>query len=65
MIINFDLRKVSKITEKFFCLPINIVYVPYNTEEIRHAHKSKQDLKSKNQVIFLIITETKNDIILL
>ena len=28
----------------------NILYVPYNTEEIRDAYKSKHNLKYKNQV---------------
>ena len=28
-----------------------------NTEEIRHAYKSKHNLKSKNQVIFLMIRD--------
>ena len=29
---------------------LNILYVPYNTEKIRYAHKSKYDEKHKNQV---------------
>ena len=33
--------------------------MPYNTEEIRHAYKSKYNLKCKNQVIFMMITEGK------
>ena len=31
--------------------------MPYNTEEIRHAYKSKHNLKRKNQVILLMITD--------
>ena len=31
----------------------------YNTKEIRHAYKSKYNLKCKNQVIFLMITDGK------
>ena len=26
-------------------IALNILYVPYNTEEIRHAYKSKHNLK--------------------
>ena len=37
----------------------NILYVPYNTEEIRHAYKSKHNLTGKNQVILLMITDDK------
>ena len=37
-------------------IAVNILYVPLNTEEIRHAYKSKYNLKCENQVILLIIT---------
>ena len=42
-------------------IALNISYVPYNTEEIeiRHAYKSKYNLKSENQVILLMITGGK------
>ena len=40
-------------------IALNILYVPYNTEKIRHAYKSKYNLKRKNQIIFLIITDGK------
>ena len=33
--------------------------MPHNTEEIRHAHKSKHNLKHKNQVILIMITDGK------
>ena len=33
------------------------MYVPHNTEEIRHACKSKRNLKRENQVILLMITD--------
>ena len=36
-----------------------ILYVPYNTEEIRHAYKSKYNLKRESQVILLMITDGK------
>ena len=40
-------------------MALNILYVPHITEEIRHAYKSKRNLKRKNQVIFLMITDGK------
>ena len=33
------------------------MYVPHNTEKIRHAYKSKYDLTRENQVILLMITD--------
>ena len=38
-------------------IALNILYVPHNTEEIRHAYKSKCSLKCENQVILLMITD--------
>ena len=46
-------------------IALNILYVPHNTEEMRHAYKSKNNLKHKNQVIILMITDGKYSIILL
>ena len=40
-------------------IALNILYVPYNTGEIRHAYKSKHNLNCKNQVILLMITDGK------
>ena len=40
-------------------LALNILYIPHNTEEIRHAYKSKQNLRRENQVILLMITDGK------
>ena len=37
-------------------IALNILYVPHNTEKIRHAYKSKHNLKCKNQVSLLMIT---------
>ena len=34
-----------------------ILYVPYDTKEIRHAYKSKYNLKRENQVTLLMITD--------
>ena len=36
---------------------LNILYVPHNTEKIRHAYKSKYNLIRENQVVLLIITD--------
>ena len=38
-------------------IALNILYVPYNTEKIRHAYKSKNNLTRENQVILLMITD--------
>ena len=38
-------------------IALDVLYVPYNTEEIRHAYKSKDNLKHENQVILLMITD--------
>ena len=46
-------------------ITLNILYVPHNTKEIRHAYKSKYNLNRENHVILLMITDGKNGIILL
>ena len=33
------------------------MYIPYNTEETRHAYKSKYNLNRENQLILLMITD--------
>ena len=38
-------------------IALNILYVPHNTEEIRHVYKSKHNLKRENQLILLMITD--------
>ena len=57
--INFPSHK--KDWEKFESnnesIALNVLYVPYNTEQIRHAYKSKYNLKRENQVILLMITD--------
>ena len=53
-------KKDSKEFEKYNNkIAIDILYVPYGTEEIRHACKSKHNLKRENQVILLMITDGK------
>ena len=36
---------------------LNVLYVPYGDKTIRHAYKSKYNLKRENQVILLIISD--------
>ena len=38
-----------------------MLYLPYNTEEIRHAYKSEHNRERENQVILLIITDGKKN----
>ena len=40
-------------------IAVNILYVPHNTEKIRHAYKSEYNLTRENQVILLMITDGK------
>ena len=41
-------------------IALNILYVPHDTEEIRHAYKSKHNLSHEYQIILLMITNGKN-----
>ena len=38
-------------------IALNILYLPYNTKQIRPAHISKYNYKRDNQVILLMITD--------
>ena len=38
-------------------IALHVSYVPHNTKKIRHAYKSKYNLKRENQVILLMITD--------
>ena len=38
---------------------LNILYLPYNSEKIRPEYVSKHNLKRKNQVILLMVTDGK------
>ena len=49
-----DWKKLLLIT-----IALNILFVPYNTEKIRLAYKSKDNFKLENQVISLMITDGK------
>ena len=47
----------KKIESNNKLIALNILYVLHNTEKIRHACKSKYNLKRENQVILLMITD--------
>ena len=59
--INFPshLKDWKKFEQNNKTVVLNILLVPYNTEKIRLACKSKHNLKRKNQVILLMITDGK------
>ena len=40
-------------------IALNILFVPYNTEKIRLAYKSKHNFTRENQVVLLMITDGK------
>ena len=40
-------------------IALDVLYLLYNTESIRHAYKSKHNKEHENQVIFLKITDVK------
>ena len=47
----------KKIESNNKSIALNILHVPHNTEKIRHAYKSKDNLTRENQVIHLMITD--------
>ena len=49
-----DWKKVEQNNET---IALNILYIPYNTEQIHCAYKSKYNNEGENQVILLIITD--------
>ena len=40
-------------------IALNVLYVPHNAEEIKHAYKSKHNLAHKNQIILLMTSGDK------
>ena len=40
-------------------MSLNVLYIPYDTEKIRLAYKSKHNFKRKIQIILLMITDGK------
>ena len=57
---NFPLQReyFKKFESNSKSVALNILFMPYNTEKIRLAYKSKYNFKHKNQVILLMITDT-------
>ena len=45
-------------------IALNILFIPHNTKAINLAYKSKYNRKRENQVVLLMITNGKNDIVL-
>ena len=56
LLINTDWKKFESNNKS---IAFNLLYVPHNTKEIRHAYKSKYNLNHENQVILLMITGGK------
>ena len=52
-------KRLEKFEQNNKSIAINVLYVSYNTEEIRPACKSKYNFKHENQVILLMITDGK------
>ena len=48
---NFELNNRS--------FALNILFLAQNSQEIKHAHKSKNNLNRENKVIILMITDIK------
>ena len=61
---DIELPSSSKDWKKFEqnnkTIALNILYVPYNTKEIKPTYISKYNHKRENQVILLMITDAKN-----
>ena len=64
---NFPLHKNDwkKFDTNNKTIAVNILYVPYNSKEIRHAYILKYNLTLEDQVLLLMILMVKNGIILL
>ena len=59
--VNFpsNIQDLIQCKENNKIIALSMLYVPYNTEEIRHACKSKYNKECERQVILLIITGEK------
>ena len=60
---DIDFPSTSKDWKKFELnneIALNILYVPYNTEKIEVAYKSKHNLTREKQLIFLMISNGEN-----
>ena len=51
----------KKFEQNNMTIALNILFVPYNTKQIRPAYISKYNHKRENQVILLMITDDKNE----
>ena len=51
------LKDWKKFEQNNKSIALNILFVPHNTKQIRHAYKSKYNHKPENQVILLMITD--------
>ena len=54
------LKDRKKFEQNNKTIALNILFVPYNTKQIRYAYTSKYNFKRDNQVNLLIITDNKN-----
>ena len=52
-----EVKRLEKFEQNNETIALNILYVPYNNEQIRCAYKSKYNNERKNQVILLTITD--------
>ena len=60
---DIDFPSTNKDWKKFELnneIPLNILYVPYNTKKIEVAYKSKHNLTREKQVILLMISNGEN-----
>ena len=56
----YHIKKIEKKAElNNKSIALNVLYVPYNTEKIKHAYKSKYNKECENQVIPVMITDGK------
>ena len=55
--IEFPSHEIFELNNKSIAL--NILYLPYNTEKIGYAYKSKHNLNRENQITILMITDGK------
>ena len=59
------LKDRKKLKNNNNTIALNILFVPYNTKQIRSAYISKYNNKCSNQVILLLITDSNNNCIIL
>ena len=54
-----NLKDWKKFEQNNTTIALSILYVPYNTKQIKPAHISKYNNKRDNQVILLMITDNE------